>query len=111
MRMIGTLRRMVVETTPPQIHDRAVRGDHAWFAQLYAPMTALAAVENGLPVVLMTQRDPVRELDADHAVLVLLPGGLRVFGTEVGVDITSGQPNRFFVEFDPYAVGPGTRKG
>lgn len=110
MMMIGALRRLLGTVTPDEIYRRAARNDTRFFDSLYVPLAARAFTEGGAQMVLLSQRGEVRDLDADHALVVLTTPKPRVFGTEVGTSM-SGAANHFLVELDPYASGPACRLG
>lgn len=110
VRMLGSVRGLFAQYHPGDIYNRAVAGDREFFAAQHAPLAAFAAIEQGVPVILLSQLQPVRELDADHAVIVPGEQGPRVFATEVGTSAMTGAPTHFFCELDPFTQGTG-RKG
>lgn len=107
--MIGALHRLVRTTSPDSMLARARAGDAGFFARQYVPLAALASEHAGYPIVAFKQTNPVGDLDADHALLVLCVP-LRAFITEVGTSVMTGQPMRFLVELDLAAATP-TRAG
>jgi hypothetical protein len=110
MMMIGALRRLVAGSTPQEILARAKANDASFFQGQFVPLQALAGQHNGLDLIAFRQTQPVRDLDADHAIMILMHP-IRVFVTEVGIDIMTQKKCHFLVEADPYAVGPSARKG
>jgi hypothetical protein len=106
--MFGAIRRMLSSHHPQEIYDRAARNDQAFFGAQYVPLVGFAVMEGGIPLILLSQTQPVRELDADHAIIVPGERGPRVFGTERGVSIMTGQPIHMFCELD---LGTGMRAG
>ncbi|MFT3692052.1 MAG: hypothetical protein QM831_02845 [Kofleriaceae bacterium] len=100
MRMFGAVRRMLASHHPQEVYDRAARNDQAFFAAQYAPLVGFAMMEHGIPLILLSQTQPVAQLDADHAVIVPGEHGPRVFGTELGLDVMSGRTIHMFCEFD-----------
>jgi tetratricopeptide (TPR) repeat protein len=104
--MFGAIRRMMSSHHPREIYDRAAQSDQAFFAAQYVPLVGFAMMDGGIPLILLSQTQLVRELDADHAIIVPGEGGPRVFGTERGVSIMSGQPIHMFCELD---LGTGMR--
>lgn len=107
--MIGALRRLFGTVTPDEVYRRAARNDTRYFDSLYVPLAARALTEGGAQMVLLSQRGEVRDLDADHAIVVLTSPKPRVFGTELGMSMPSRARIHFLVELDPYASGPDCR--
>lgn len=111
MMMLGALRRMFGSFSEDELYRRATRNDAKFFDQLYVPMVARAVSEGATRLVVLSRTDRVAELDCDHAVVILASPKPRVFGTEVGSNVMTGQPTHFLVELDPYSTGLGGRLG
>ena len=110
MMMLGALLRLIRSTSPDSILARARAGDAAFFAEQYVALEAHAADHAGYPIVALRQTNPVGDLDADYALVILgtpTPTRMRVFLTEVGTNVMTGQPMRFLVEVDLANAVPG----
>lgn len=101
MRMIASLCQLMTQGSFDAAFARAQRGDPAFFQSLPARVEALAASHGQARLLALHQLDPVRDLDADFALLVEREGRVVAYVTELGMDFATRKPCRMLISVDP----------